>query len=86
MYFFFFLGKDNELCAWLLCNFLLTLKLLQIAEYNVHGNVHSMDPLKLDKQHLLSILQGKTYTSLNSLHVKDFVFFGVLVLVLCLRQ
>jgi hypothetical protein len=45
-----------------------------------------MDPLKLDKQHLLAILQGKTCTSLNSLHVEGFFFSGLLVLVLCLRQ
>lgn len=36
-----------------------------IAEYNVHGNVHSMDPLKLDKQHLLSILQ-ETYEPVHA--------------------
>jgi hypothetical protein len=56
---FLFLVKDNELCVSLHCNFLLTWKLLQIAEYSVHGNAHCMDSLKLDKPHLLTILQGK---------------------------
>ncbi|XP_062155071.1 histone-lysine N-methyltransferase ATX3 [Alnus glutinosa] len=36
-----------------------------IAEYNAHGNVHSMDPLKLDKQHLLAILQD-TYVPVHA--------------------
>lgn len=49
----------------------------------MHGNVHCMDSLKLDKPHLLTILQGKTCTSLNSLRVEDYFFSGVLWCCVC---